>query len=135
MERPPRVFVSYARSDDPYYRDLLKAWGATEQVELSFPHDDVGSPTMGAEWSKAQIARGLEEAQVLLVLVGARTKDDEWVNWEIDQAKAIGLRLAAVKLSPSNSSPPGLIGAGTAWANSFKRSRIMDALRSAVSNG
>ena len=52
------------------------------------------------------------------------------MEWEIDRAKKsdIKLKLAAVKLEKSNESPNGLLNVGTAWATSFERDRIVDAL-------
>lgn len=132
-----RVFVSYDHSEDAHYKRLLEAWEANPNFDFGF---DQRSPSVAINSTEAgpiktALTKKLKEADVLLVLVGAKTKDSDWVNWEIARAKAdeigLKLKLAAVKLSSSNSSPAGLINAGTAWATSFKRDAILDALKAA----
>lgn len=68
------------------------------------------------------------------MLVGTKTHESDWVTWEIERAKEsdIRLKLAAVKLAKANSTPAGLLNVGTAWATSFERDRIVDALKQAI---
>lgn len=134
----PRVFVSYDHSEDAHYKRLLEAWHSNEEFDFSF---DLRSPSVPVNSEAAApirrvLTQKLRQSEILLVLVGARTKDSAWVNWEIERAKQpdLRLRLAAVKLSPSNASPPGLLGVGTAWATSFRREPILSALRNAAAS-
>jgi hypothetical protein len=55
------------------------------------------------------------------------------MKWEIDRAKQSDtkLKLAAIKLAKDNTTPAGLLNVGTAWATSFERDRIVDALKAA----
>ena len=130
-----RVFVSYDHSEDARYKRLLEAWDANSNFNFQF---DQQSPSVAINSTaagpiKTALTKKLKSSEILLVLVGAKTKDSDWVNWEISRAKDsdVRLKLAAVKLSSLNTSPSGLIGVGTAWATSFKRDPILQALRDA----
>ena len=135
-----RVFVSYDHSEDAHYKRLLEAWDANPNFDFSF---DQRSPSVAINSTEAgpiktALTKKLKEADVLLVLVGAKTKDSDWVNWEISRAKTdepgLKLRLAGVKLSSSNTSPAGLLSSGTAWATSFKRDPVIEAIKDARAN-
>ena len=130
-----RVFVSYDHSEDAHYKRLLEAWDANSNFDFQFDQrsPSVAINSVNAGPIKTALTKKLKESEILLVLVGAKTKDSDWVNWEIGRAKMsdIRLKLAAVKLSSVNTSPSGLLNAGTAWATSFKRDHILDALRNA----
>jgi hypothetical protein len=78
----------------------------------------------------------MKTATHLRVLVGAKSYTSKWMAWEIQRAKKpdLTLRLAAVKLNKENITPPGLLGVGTAWATSFTRDRIVQALKDARVN-
>lgn len=56
--------------------------------------------------------------------------------WELEPAKMpdLKLRLAAVKLNKENITPHGLLGVGNAWATSFTRDHIVQALKDARVN-
>lgn len=130
-----RVFVSYDHSEDAYYKRLLEAWDANSSFDFSF---DQRSPSVAIDSAdagpiKTALTKKLKESEILLVLVGEKTEDSKWVNWEIARAKEsdVRLKLAAIKLSSSNTSPAGLLNAGTAWASAFKRDAILDALAAA----
>jgi hypothetical protein len=130
-----KVFVSYDHSEDAHWKRLLQAWDANPQFDFEFdsrgPHVAIDSSDAGRV--KAALTTMMKSATHLLVLVGEKTAKSAWVNWEIGRAKDsdVGLRLAAVKLARSNESPAGLLNAGTAWATSFERDRIIEALSNA----
>ena len=130
-----RVFVSYDHSEDAHYKRLLEAWDANSNFDFRFDQrsPSVAINSVNAGPIKTALTKKLKETEVLLVPVGAKTKNSDWVNWEIERAKSsdIRLKLAAVKLSSSNTSPSGLLNVGTAWATSFKRDPILQALRTA----
>ena len=130
-----RVFVSYDHSEDAHYKRLLEAWDANSNFDFRFDQrsPSVAINSVNAGPIKTALTKKLKESEILLVLVGAKTKNSDWVNWEIERAKSsdIRLKLAAVKLSSSNTSPSGLLNVGTAWATSFKRDPILQALRTA----
>jgi len=135
---PKKVFISYDHSEDDHYKRLLEAWDANTDFDFQF---DQRSPTVAIDSNdagvvKATLTRMMKESDCLLVIVGAKSYKSKWMTWEIDRAKQsdIKLRLAAVKIDRDNTTPPGLLGTGTAWAYSFTRDGIVAALNSAKSN-
>ncbi len=80
---------------------------------------------------KAALVKTMKTATHLLVLVGEKSASSDWINWEIARAKEsdVKLKFAAVKLTKESVSPPGLLNVGTAWATSFERDRIVEALK------
>jgi hypothetical protein len=130
-----KVFVSYDHSEDVHYKRLLQAWDANPDFDFEFdsrgPNVAIDSNDAGVV--KAALARLMKGATHLLVLVGEKSSSSKWMTWEIDRAKQsdIKLKLAAVKLAKANTTPGGLLNAGTAWATSFERDRIVEALKNA----
>lgn len=133
-----KVFVSYDHSEDAHYKYLLQAWDANPQFDFEFdsrgPHVSINSTDASA--IKAALTTKMKSATHLLVLVGRLSSQSSWMNWEIERAKMadIKLKLAAVKLAHTNSTPIGLYGVGTSWATSFTRDRIIESLASATNN-
>jgi len=130
--RRKKIFVSYDYDNDRHYRYLLSAWDANRTFAFSF--DDHSTPlinsTNGAR-IRAAITRRLQAADYLLVIVGQRTHRSKWVAWEITKAKELGLRLIAVKVNSSYTSPPGLLSAGAIWARSFSADGVARAVAQA----
>lgn len=131
-----KVFVSYDHSEDAHYKYLLQAWDANPQFEFEFDSrgPDVAIDSTNAATIKQSLTRMMKDATHLLVLVGAKSSTSKWINWEIDRAKQSDtkLKLAAIKLAKSNTSPAGLLSAGTSWATSFEKDRIVEALAAAT---
>lgn len=134
----PKVFVSYDHSEDVNYKRLLQAWDANSDFDFEFDSrgPDVRINSDEASVVKAALTKRMQTATHLLVLVGAKSYTSEWMGWEIDRAKQrdLKLRLAAVKLDKQNITPISLLGVGTAWATSFTRDRIVQALKDARAN-
>jgi hypothetical protein len=130
-----KVFVSYDHSEDVHYKRLLQAWDANPDFDFEFDSrgPNVAIDSDDAAVVKAALARLMKGATHLLVLVGEKSNSSKWMKWEIDRAKQsdIKLKLAAVKLSKNNITPAGLLNVGTAWATSFERDRIVEALKAA----
>ncbi|MER8803548.1 TIR domain-containing protein [Mesorhizobium sp. M0998] len=131
-----KTFVSYDHSEDVHYKRLLQAWDANPEFDFDFDSrgPDVAINSSDAPVIKAALVKKMKEATHLLVLVGEKSANSSWMEWEIDRAKMddTKLKLAAVKLGKSNTTPSGLLGVGTSWATSFERDRIVEALRSAT---
>jgi len=133
-----KVFVSYDHSEDVHYKRLLQAWDANDSFDFEFDSrgPDVAINSTNAAVVKAALTAKMKTATHLLVLVGEKSAKSSWMNWEIDRAKEsdVKLKLAAVKLARDNVTPAGLLGVGTAWATSFTRDRVVDALSEAKNN-
>lgn len=128
-----KVFVSYDHSEDAHYKRLLQAWDANPDFDFEF---DSRGPNVAIESTDAAVIKSrlttlMKDATHLLVLVGAKSHTSKWMTWEIDRAKQsdVKLKLAAVKLAKANTTPAGLLNVGTAWATSFERDRIVEALK------
>jgi len=131
----PKVFVSYDHSEDVHYKRLLQAWDANPDFDFDFDSrgPDVAIDSRDAGVVKAALTAKMKSATHLLVLVGAKSNKSKWMEWEIDRAKQsdVKLKLAAVKLQKENETPVGLLNAGTSWATSFTRDRVVEALKAA----
>jgi hypothetical protein len=131
----PKVFVSYDHSEDSHYKYLLQAWDANPDFDFEFDSrgPDVAIDSSDAGIVKAALTAKMKTATHLLVLVGAKSASSKWMIWEIGRAKEsdVKLKLAAVKIAKDNQTPSGLLNAGTSWATSFERDRVVDALKNA----
>jgi uncharacterized protein YhdP len=131
-----RVFVSYDHSEDAHYKRLLQAWNANPDFDFDFDSrgPDVAIDSTDATKIKQALTTMMKGATHLLVLVGAKSGASKWMTWEIGRAKEadVKLKLAGVKLARDNTTPAGLLNAGTAWATSFERDRIVEALNKAT---
>ena len=116
-----------------HYKLLLQAWHADPDFDFEFDSrgPNVAIDSSDAAVIKAALTTKMKGATHLLVLVGAKTHTSKWIKWEIDRAKQsdIRLKLAAIKLAKANITPDGLLNVGTAWASSFERDRIVEALK------
>lgn len=130
-----KAFVSYDHSEDAHYKRLLQAWDANSSFDFEFdsrgPNIPIDSEDAGV--IKASLTKLLKTATHLLVIVGEKSSTSDWMAWEIARAKEsdVKLKMAAVKLKQANVAPAGLLNIGTAWATSFERDRIVEALNSA----
>ena len=89
----------------------------------------------------ARLIRQIRAATHTLVLIGesANTRHQfsekirtrNWIWWEIEQSKAEGNRLIAVKLKASNPTPDPLLDADVTWATPFTQEAILKACNDA----
>jgi hypothetical protein len=130
-----KVFVSYDHSEDALYKRLLQAWDANPSFDFEFDSrgPDIEIDSESASRIKQSLTTMMKSADYLLVLVGAKTAKSKWVTWEIERAtqRDVKLRLAGVKLAQANAAPEKLLNKGCAWATSFERDRIIEALNKA----
>lgn len=127
------VFISYDHSEDVHYKRLLEAWDANSSFDFQFENHSVRKP-INSEFApaiKAAITKKMKEASHLLVVVGEKSHTSSWIKWEIDKAKELDLKIAAVKINSTYSSPINLLGCGTSWATSFTKDKIIEALNNA----
>lgn len=126
-----KIFVSYDNDNDKHYRYLLSAWDANKEFDFTFEdHSTPEIKSVVAGRIKAAISAKMRNANCLLVIVGKDTATCEWVTWEIEKAKELGLGLVGVKIDDQYPSPLALLGAGASWAMSFTESSIASAVSS-----
>ena len=128
-----KVFISYDHSEDRHYKELLNAWHNHPNFEFEFDNRSplVAINSVDASVIKAALTKKLKEATHILVIVGEKSYTSKWMNWEIEKAKELGLKIAAVKINSKYISPSELIGCGTSCATSFEEEKIVNALNDA----
>jgi hypothetical protein len=133
------ICISFDWHNDRHYRHMLSAWIANPRSTISFRDLTPGEiDTNDVGRVKAALTRKIREATHTLVLVGeqANTRHQDssrigtlnWIWWEIEQSKAEGKRLIAVKIKASNPTPDPLYSSGATWAMSFTQAAILKAI-------
>lgn len=128
-----KIFISYDYDNDKSYKNLLKAWDANGTFDFSF-HDhsaDVSINSTDASVIKRAISAKINSATYFLCIVGTKTHNSSWVEWEIDKAVELNKKIVAVKISSTNTTPAGLYGVGASWAMSFTEAAIKKAINDA----
>ena len=133
-----RVCIAFDWQNDWDSRHLLGAWLANHQLPATFT--DLSAGQLGNDnvaKVKSRLTAQIRAATHTLVLIGeyANTRHQlserigtrNWIWWEIEQSKAEGNRLIAVKLKESNPTPDPLLDADVTWAMSFTREAILKA--------
>lgn len=128
-----KVFVSLDYDNDATYRNMMRAWDANPNFDFEFSETSpkVAIDSTDAAAIKRSLSRMIGDATHLLCIVGKQTSNSNWVCWEIDKAKELKKKLVGIKLDAGNTSPAPLLNAGAAWAMSFTRDAILEALNDA----
>jgi hypothetical protein len=98
------VFISHVHEDDAGLADLKNLIGKggliirDSSINSSNPND-----AKHPDYIKSQIlAPQIRWASTLLVYITPKTKDSEWVNWEIEYAEKQGKRIVGVYAHGAN---------------------------------
>jgi len=92
------VFISHVHEDDDglaKLKDLIKKGGLTvrdSSINSSNPNEAKDPDYIKSE----KLAPQIQWAGTLLVYITPKTKDSEWVNWEIEYAQKLGKRIVGV---------------------------------------
>lgn len=129
--RKKKVFISYYYDESNQYKNLLKAWVRNNRFEVSFVDTsvDVSIRSENDAAIKRAIARRIGLSDMVLVIVGKKTHQREWVRWEIEKATQLGKKIVAVKIRRNYRSPPELLSIGTHWIESFSAEAISKAIK------
>ncbi len=137
-----RIVISFDWHNDSRYRNMLAAWIANPEFNVDFEDltpgaidtDDIGRV-------KAVLTTKIRAATHTLVLIGEHANDkhkdsvkigtQNWIWWEIEQSKAEGKGLIAVKIKSTNPTPDPLYNSGATWAMSFTQDEILKAINKA----
>lgn len=137
-----KICISFDWHNDRHYRYMLSAWIANPTNPVSFEDLTPGEiSTDDVARIKARLTTQIRAATHTLILVGAyaNTKHADsakigtlnWIWWEIEQSKAEGKGLIAVKIERGNLTPDPLLNADASWAMSFTRDGILKAINDA----
>lgn len=103
-EEIKNVFISHLHEDDAglsALKDLVAKGGLTVRdasINSSNPNN-----AKDPDYIKSQIlAPQIQWASTLVVYISPKTKDSEWVNWEIEYAKKLGKRIVGVYAHGAN---------------------------------
>jgi hypothetical protein len=97
-DKSKNVFVSHVHEDDEGLKDL-KALVEKHGMSLRDASIDSSKPNeaTSSEYIKSEIlAPRISWAGVFVVLITPKTKDSEWVDWEIDYAVKEGKRIVGI---------------------------------------
>jgi hypothetical protein len=137
-----KICISFDWHNDRNYRYLLNALRANPNNPIDF--EDLtpeAIDTNDVSRVKAVLTTKIRAATHTLVLIGANANDlhpdreaigkRNWIWWEIEQSKAEGNALIAVKLDRSNPTPDPLYNSGAKWAMSYTVDAILKAINEA----
>jgi hypothetical protein len=137
-----KVCISFDWHNDRDYRYLMSAWIANPNNIIDFDDLTPGAiDTNDISRVKGVLTTQIRAATHTLVLIGAQanTKHSDsdkigtrnWIWWEIEQSKAEGNKLIAVKLKSDNPTPDPLLNSGAKWAMSFTQDAVFKAINEA----
>lgn len=128
--RKKKVFISYYYEENNQYKNLLKAWDKNKRFDISFLDTSVNVSVQSEDESviKRVISRKIRGSDVVLVIVGKKTHQREWVCWEIEKAVQLGKKVVAVKIHRSYQSPKELFSVGAHWVSTFSPEAISQAI-------
>jgi hypothetical protein len=126
------VFVSFDYDNDEKYKSLMEAWDVNPDFDFSFSDRSVTKNINSSDESriKAVIATKMRASKYCLILVGEKTFQNNWVAWEIERARKLGLKLIAVKMDQSFQTPTVLYGKNALWVD-YGQESILRALKEA----
>ena len=136
-----KICISFDWHNDRDYRYLLSTWLANRKNPVTFTDLSAGEIHDNVDRVKARLITQIRASTHTLVLIGeyANTRHEfserigtrNWIWWEIEQSKAEGNGLIAVKLKASNPTPDPLLNSGATWAMSFTQEAILEATHDA----
>lgn len=125
-----KIFISFDYDKDRHYKNLLVAWDKNDLFDFNFYDGSVTAAVDSddAAYIRRKIKEKITAAGYLLCIVGSEAHKSDWIEWEIETAKSLGLSLIGVKTDNSNTSPSALLNAGATWAKSFTFESIKNAV-------
>lgn len=98
MAREFKIFISHswAHSDDlTDLRRLLNSRGYFN-VEFTEASKDIPINSMNASYIKARLKSKIQSSNVVLALAGIYASHSDWMPWELDTAKSLGVPIIGV---------------------------------------
>jgi hypothetical protein len=96
------VFVSYDYDNDGYYKDILLTWANSPDFPRLSINDQPGTYTVDsdqAEPIKHSIQAKIKAATAFLFVVGEKTNESAWADWEIRKAIELDKRMIVVRIN------------------------------------
>ena len=115
------IFVSHHHSDASNIEELKNMLGehGTDARDSSIYKEKKENNAHNPDYIKSLIRSQIDWAGTLVVLVGSKTCDSDWVNWEIEYAAEHGKRIIGIFLENATDAdlPEALINYGDALVN------------------
>jgi len=91
------VFISFA-SEDLRDVNMLRGQAKNENSDIEFNDWSLKKPfdSEDADYIKRGIRERIRQCSVVVVYVSAKTADSKWVNWEVQEALAMGKGVVAM---------------------------------------
>lgn len=98
MAKTYKVFVSHCWNYNDVLQDLKKLIDNRGYFEAEYTHVEKSHPINSENTSviKANITKKLEESDVVLAIAGLYASYSDWMPWEMDKAKELGLNVIGV---------------------------------------
>ena len=136
-EAPPGakvVYVCYDYESDGYYKDILLTWAKNPDFPRLLVNDQpITAPadSAEAELAKRMVLAKIKGATGFLCVVGPKTSENRWVEWEIKTALDLERRMIAVRINRDCAFPEVLSDVGATCALSFTFEGIKRAVEEA----
>ncbi len=123
MSSQRKIYLSYNRSDGAYADQIRFMLRTQLQVDVI---DPVTAP-LGQDW-QLWIDQQIETASALVFLVGDRTHNSSFVDYEARRAGRLGKPIVLVKLDPSDVVPDALYAVQSVWTNVTEVASALEAV-------
>lgn len=94
-----RVFISFKMEDKPQVDGVrLMAWN--DRFDLEFFDESVRIPydSVNAAYIRSRIKGKIQRSSITLCLLGVKTHESKWVNWELETFIAEGNKIVLMGL-------------------------------------
>lgn len=128
--RKRKIFISFHSKNDAKHKNLLNAWQENQDFEFNFHDKSVGISinSDNKDVIKKEISKKLNEANLIFCIIGERTNERAWVNWELEKAKELNKKIIATKIKHNYKSPKCLLNSGIQFIK-FEQEAILEAIR------
>ena len=98
MAKEYKLFISHSWDHDDVLQDLKNLIDSRGYFPATYTQIEKNSPIDSDKaWViKANITKRLQESDVVLAIAGVYASYSEWMQWEMDKAKELGLRVIGV---------------------------------------
>lgn len=123
------VFVSHFHEDEEHISKMKVLLGDDYSIRNYSVTSDKYNNAKSEDYIKSMLRPLINQASVLICLIGPNTHDSKWVNWEIEQALKQGKRIIGVYTWGAKDSdiPPALEDSADAMVG-WNHDTILDAI-------
>lgn len=98
MARIYKIFISHCWNYDDVLQKLKNLLDSRGYFNAEYTHVEKSHP-INSEYAtviKAQITRRLDDSDIVLAIAGVYASYSDWMQWEMDRAKELGLNVIGV---------------------------------------